>query len=100
MKASVRWLHDYLAHPPGTKWSAKAIDDVLTDLGLPIDAQEEIATAEGSDTWLEVEITSNRGDCMSHRGLARELAARFADQGASLSALPPAPKATGDSRRN
>jgi phenylalanyl-tRNA synthetase beta chain len=29
------------------------------------------------DTILDLEITANRGDCMSHLGIARELAARF-----------------------
>lgn len=30
-----------------------------------------------SDTIFELEVTSNRGDCMSHLGIARELAAYF-----------------------
>ena len=32
-------------------------------------------THGGGDTFLDVEITSNRGDCVSHVGLAREVAA-------------------------
>src|SRR5206468_3043946 len=31
----------------------------------------------GSDTMMEVEITPNRPDCLSHLGLARELAIRL-----------------------
>ncbi len=88
MKASVRWLNDLLALPQGlAPLSPQAIDDILTDVGFPIDAQDSVATADGPDTWLEVEITSNRGDCMSHRGLARELAARLADQPATQGAF-------------
>ena len=30
-----------------------------------------------SDTVFEIELTANRGDCLSHIGIARELAARF-----------------------
>ena len=41
-----------------------------TPLGRPL------AAAIGLDDWLlEVEITPNRGDCLSHIGIARELAA-------------------------
>jgi phenylalanyl-tRNA synthetase beta chain len=32
---------------------------------------------DSGDTVLDLEITANRGDCMSHLGIARELAARF-----------------------
>lgn len=53
--------------------SAQEAEDVLTDLGFPIDARETLANG---DTRLEVELTSNRGDCLSHVGLAREIAAR------------------------
>lgn len=32
---------------------------------------------EDSDTVFEIELTANRGDCLSHIGVARELAAKF-----------------------
>ncbi len=74
MKASVQWLRDLLGTAPGGgELSPQEAEDVLTDLGFPIDARE--ALADG-DTRLEVELTSNRGDCLSHVGLAREIAAR------------------------
>ena len=43
--------------------------------GLPSETREAVATCVGSDVCLDVEVTSNRGDCLSHVGLARELAA-------------------------
>ncbi len=60
------------------------------ELGLPKDVDGIWIMGEGpvlgtdvgsllgpADDILEVEITSNRPDCLSHRGLARELAAYF-----------------------
>jgi phenylalanyl-tRNA synthetase beta chain len=70
MKASVSWLRELLE--PSALTPAEA-EEILTDLGFPIDAREALPTG---DTRLEVEITSNRGDCLSHVGLSREIAAR------------------------
>jgi phenylalanyl-tRNA synthetase beta chain len=44
-------------------------------LGLPTESRSDVATCEGHDVCLDVEVTSNRGDCLSHVGLARELCA-------------------------
>ncbi len=55
----------------------------LPMLGFPIDG---VATVEG-ETVLDVDVTANRPDVMSHRGLARDLAATL---GAELAALPTA----------
>lgn len=71
MKASVKWLNAWL---PGAPLSADQIEAVLTDAGFPIDARESVP---GGDMRLEVEITSNRGDCLSHEGLAREIGAKL-----------------------
>ncbi|MFN0132508.1 MAG: phenylalanine--tRNA ligase subunit beta [Phycisphaerales bacterium] len=70
MKASVRWLGRLVE---GAALSASEVEAALTDAGFPIDGRE--ALPDG-DTRLEVEITSNRGDCLSHVGLAREIAAK------------------------
>lgn len=56
----------------------------LAYLGFPVDAVE----AFESTTVLEVDITANRGDAMSHRGLARDLAARLAADLAIVSYVP------------
>ena len=42
------------------------------EVGTPIN---DVFT--GSDTVFEIELTANRGDCLSHIGIARELAAKF-----------------------
>jgi phenylalanyl-tRNA synthetase beta chain len=70
MKASTRWLNSLL--DPGDL-SPADIEHILTFVGFPIDARE---TLPDGDTRLEVELTSNRGDCLSHIGLAREIAAK------------------------
>lgn len=68
MKTGVSWLNDHL-DPPAT---AEEVAQVLTAVGFPID--DEGTAAEG-ERWLEVELTSNRGDCLSHLSLAREICA-------------------------
>jgi len=68
MRASLTWLNDHL-DPPLTLEEAGA---VLTAVGFPIDGE---GTAENGEAWLEVETTSNRGDCLCHRSLALEIAA-------------------------
>ncbi|MDR3682192.1 MAG: phenylalanine--tRNA ligase subunit beta [Geothrix sp.] len=47
--------------------------EMLASLGFPVDG---VATREGGEV-LDVDITANRGDAMSHRGMARELAAKL-----------------------
>ena len=51
----------------------KDLCERLAALGFPVDAVEPF---EGT-TVLEVDVTANRGDAMSHRGLARDLGARL-----------------------
>src|ERR1043165_7180157 len=70
MKSSVQWLNQLLE--PGDL-SAATAEQLLTDAGFPIDAREKLADG---DVRLEVEVTSNRGDCLSLLGQAREIAAR------------------------
>lgn len=49
------------------------VRDLLAGLGFPVDGSEAV-----QDTWvLEVDITANRGDVQSQRGMARDLAARL-----------------------
>ncbi|MBC8377579.1 MAG: phenylalanine--tRNA ligase subunit beta, partial [Planctomycetes bacterium] len=67
MKISLNWLRDYV----DTSLSAEEIGEILSNLGFPIESIEAI----GDDTMLDVEVTSNRGDCLGHIGVARELAA-------------------------
>src|SRR5512137_2091700 len=68
MKISLNWLNDYVDTGDLT---AEQIAERLSNLGLPC---EGLARA-GDDTVIDVEVTSNRGDCLSHIGIAREVAA-------------------------
>jgi phenylalanyl-tRNA synthetase beta chain len=47
--------------------------ELLASLGFPVDAVEE----RDGQVVLDVDVTANRGDALSHRGLARDLAARL-----------------------
>ena len=67
MKISLEWLKEYL---PGELEPQQAAE-ALTHGGLPVELIEKIA----DDTVIDVEVTSNRGDCLSHLGIARELSA-------------------------
>ena len=67
MKISLNWLRDYVE----TDLKAEQIAEILSDLGLPCEGIEHLA----DDAVIDVEVTSNRGDCLSHIGIARELAA-------------------------
>ena len=67
MKISLEWLRNYLPGP----LDAQVAADALTNGGLPVETIE----SAGDDTVIDVEVTSNRGDCLSHVGVARELSA-------------------------
>src|SRR2546423_1955835 len=66
MFISYHWLRELT----GTKLSPDDIRDRLTNVGLAVDAVEK----RGDDFVVDVEVPSNRGDCLSHIGIARELA--------------------------
>ena len=68
MRTSVLWINDYLDRPADAAEQAA----VLTSAGLPLDGGD---TAENGEVWQEIETTSNRGDCLCHVGMAREIAA-------------------------
>jgi phenylalanyl-tRNA synthetase beta chain len=70
MHASVLWLNEYLT-PSDLR--AEEAAEVLINLGFPIESRTAL---HGGDFMLDVEITSNRGDCLSQTGLAREIAAK------------------------
>lgn len=66
MLISYNWLRELT----GTKLGPQEVRERLTNVGLAIDAVEE----RSDDHVLDVEVPSNRGDCLSHVGIARELA--------------------------
>lgn len=67
MKISYNWLKEFvdITIPP------RQLAERLTMVGLAVDAVEE----HGGDAVLEIDLTSNRPDCLSHLGVAREVAA-------------------------
>lgn len=67
MKILLSWLKDYVE----TDLSAEEIAEILSNLGFPNEGIEHI----GGDAVIDLEVTSNRGDCLGHIGVARELAA-------------------------
>ncbi len=66
MLISYNWLRELT----DTKLSSQELRERLTNVGLAVDA---VAEHDG-DFVLDVEVPSNRGDCLSHVGIARELA--------------------------
>ena len=66
MLISYNWLRELT----GTALTPLELRERLTMVGLAIDAVEEI---EG-DSVIDVEVPSNRPDCLSHIGIAREVA--------------------------
>jgi phenylalanyl-tRNA synthetase beta chain len=69
MDASVKWMNRYLE--PGDVTPDEAVR-VLEATSFPIEERQDLPDG---DAVLDVEITSNRGDCVCHLGLARELSA-------------------------
>ncbi len=67
MKISLNWLSDYIK----IERSTEEIAEILSDLGLPCEGIKHL----DDDVVIDVEITSNRGDCLSYIAIARELAA-------------------------
>ncbi|KAB2952506.1 MAG: phenylalanine--tRNA ligase subunit beta, partial [Thermoanaerobaculia bacterium] len=100
MRFSLSWLADYVDLGDGFELEADAagrhstrriteaaqreafqIGERLTSVGLAVEGYPvqdfdgaEKASAGAGEPGLEVEVTSNRPDCMCHLGLARELA--------------------------
>jgi phenylalanyl-tRNA synthetase beta chain len=67
MRISLEWLESFTPGP----LVAQAAAEALTAGGLNVESVQNI----GEDVVLDVEVTSNRGDCLCHVGIAREVAA-------------------------
>lgn len=59
--------------PAAAGLDTRQLCELFAALGFPVDG---VAAREGTEV-LDVDITANRGDAMSHRGLAREVAAKL-----------------------
>jgi phenylalanyl-tRNA synthetase beta chain len=69
MKISLNWLKTFvdISDDPET------LGHKLTNVGLAVDAIEN----SGNDTVYEFDVTTNRPDCLSHLGIAREASAIY-----------------------
>ena len=67
MKISCQWLRDYC----DSGLEADELADCLSQRGVEIEA----VTAVGDDFCLDLDVTANRPDLLSHIGIAREVAA-------------------------
>jgi phenylalanyl-tRNA synthetase beta chain len=72
VKFALEWLSDFV--DTAAAGGPAGVRVHLDRAGFPIESVE----GEGAATILDVEITPNRPDAMSHRGLAREIAAMAA----------------------
>ena len=66
MIISTSWLADYVQLSAST-------DDLVERL-LMAGLNHESTRPVGDDTAVEIEVTSNRPDCLGHIGVAREVA--------------------------
>jgi phenylalanyl-tRNA synthetase beta chain len=69
MKISIEWLKEYVDIPE----SPDKLKEDLTMIGLLV---ESVTETQGTHVF-EIEVTSNRPDCLSHVGIAREVAALY-----------------------
>ena len=87
MKIQLDWLKEYV----DVDVSAGEVGHLLTMAGLEIEAQETVTLGDGTKSEvLELNVTPNRGYCLSYLGVAREVAAllgkpfKFPDHGTEL----------------
>ena len=69
MKILLSWLQEFVSLP----LEPRQLAGDLTTLGLPVDS----VTTEEGETVFDLDITTNRPDCLSHYGVARELGALY-----------------------
>lgn len=74
MIISTNWLAEYVSLPSSVD---NLVDDLVEKLLLSGLNHESTRTV-GADTAIEIEVTSNRPDCLGHIGVAREAALLFA----------------------
>src|SRR3989338_8099619 len=67
MKISLNWLKEFVK----IDISVDKLLEKLTSAGMEVESVETL----GQDTVLDVEITTNRADCLNMAGFAREVAA-------------------------
>jgi phenylalanyl-tRNA synthetase beta chain len=72
MKIQLDWLKEYV----DADLSAEELGHLLTMAGLEIESHETVELSDGEKTQvLELNVTPNRGYCLSYFGVAREVSA-------------------------
>lgn len=79
MKVSLNWLKEFVDFTA----DARRLKADLTAVGLNVESFQPV----GDDVVFEVEVTTNRPDCLSHYGVAREVAALYRKRLAPLDYL-------------
>lgn len=69
MKVSLQWLKEFV----DIEVSPQQLADDLTNVGVVVEALEP----SGSDFILSLDLTTNRPDCLSHTGVAREVSTLY-----------------------
>ncbi|MGE5325866.1 MAG: phenylalanine--tRNA ligase subunit beta [Deltaproteobacteria bacterium] len=69
MKISLNWLKEFVEVPVGPR----ELKRDMTMLGVNVESYAPV----GEDFVFEAEVTSNRPDCLSHLGVAREAATHY-----------------------
>src|SRR5262245_6581079 len=69
MKISLNWLKEFVNIPV----DARELGKKITGVGLAVESAE----SHGNDMIFELDITTNRPDCLNHLGVAREGSAIF-----------------------
>ncbi len=74
MQISRNWLSDYVELPE----EVSELAERLTFAGLAVEGIDSVTLNGGSEDFvLDIDIPTNRPDCMNHLGLAREVATLF-----------------------
>ncbi|MFH5802947.1 phenylalanine--tRNA ligase subunit beta [Alienimonas sp. DA493] len=76
MLVSRNWLSELVALPS----DLDELTDRLTMSGLNLEGVEPFAGETGDDVVIDLEVTSNRGDCLGHVGVAREIAVLYGQE--------------------
>ena len=72
MRISLNWLREFVDIPD----NVPVLSEKLSMAGFAVDGVEP----SGDDSILELDVTTNRGDCLSHFGIAREVATIYGGQ--------------------
>ena len=72
MKVSCQWLQEFV-DIGDLDGDVHGLAEALTGVGLAVEEVIEL----GDDFVLDLEVTTNRPDCLNHLGVAREISAQF-----------------------